>query len=89
MGKYIKLNSLWECETCDPFRGNKFACDECAQRRKYFPAYSKLKILDGEIVPIAEWVYSDGHYPYCSNCHYETENEKTTRHCPECGAKMI
>ena len=37
----------------------------------------------------AHWVInSDGYYPYCSNCKAEPENGKTTKFCPECGAKM-
>lgn len=90
MGKYVKLSSLWECDTCDPLRGNKFACDECAQGRKYFPAYTKLKILEGELVPTAEWVVCFNERPlYCSNCNYEPDGGKMTKHCPGCGAKMI
>ena len=90
MGKYIKLDSLWECETCNPRRDNKLVCNECKSGRKYFPDYTKLEILEGELVKVAGWVTRfDGNPPYCSNCNYKLENDKKTKHCPECGAKMI
>lgn len=49
MGKYIDIESLWRCDTCFYHRNGKCStwCD-CGE--SYRPSYSKLTIIEGEIV---------------------------------------
>ena len=52
-------------------------------------AIYSVNIVD--VIPVihAHWVInSDGYYPYCSNCKTEPENDKMTKFCAECGARM-
>ena len=44
-----------------------------------------------DVQPIihAKWeIYSDGYYPYCSNCKTEPDNGTMSNFCPMCGADM-
>lgn len=91
MKKYIELDCLWTCETCFHHKGGKCSpsvwCD-CGE--SYRPSYSELTIIEGNVVPDAHWLINpDGYYPYCSNCKSEPKNGVMTKHCPECGAKMV
>ena len=91
MKKYIELDCLWKCETC--FYHSSGKCSPaiwCDNGESYRPAYSKLTIVDGNIVPNAHWeICSDGYYPYCSNCKSEPKSGEMTKYCPECGSRMI
>ena len=49
MGRYIEVDSLWKCETCFHYQNNK--CNTyCDHGESYRPAYSKLTIIEGEII---------------------------------------
>lgn len=91
MGKYIAVDSLWKCETCFYYQNNK--CSPrvwCENGECYRPAYSKLIVINGDIIKNARWeICSDGYYPYCSNCKSEPKNGVMTKFCPSCGARML
>lgn len=89
MDKYIKIDSLWKCDTCFYYQNNK--CNTwCECGESYRPAFNKLDVIEGEIVKTAHWIISsDGYYPYCSNCKNEPDCRRMTKYCPECGAKMV
>ena len=49
MGRYIEVDSLWKCETCFYHQNGK--CNTwCDCGEGYRPDYSKLTIIEGEIV---------------------------------------
>lgn len=91
MKKYVESTCLWKCETCFYYFDDKCSSAiDCDYGESYRPDYDKLTIIEGEIVPEAHWeICCDGYYPYCSNCRHEPKNGEMTKHCPNCGAKMI
>lgn len=55
MPKYVLLDCLWTCETCANRVNGKCSPDVwCESGEAYRPNYSKLKIIDGTIVPTAK-----------------------------------
>lgn len=89
MKKYAELDCFYKCETCFHYFNNKCNID-CDYGESYYPSYDKLTIIEGEVVPEAHWeICCDGYYPYCSNCRHEPKNGEMTKHCPNCGAKMV
>lgn len=51
MGRYIEVDSLWNCETCFWHQNGKCSQDVwCEIGESYRPAYSKLVIIEGNIV---------------------------------------
>ena len=51
MGRYIEVDSLWNCETC--FHNQNGKCNTwCDSYESYRPAYDKLPIIEGELLII-------------------------------------
>lgn len=77
MKKYIELDSLWKCETC--FHHRSGSCSPkvwCENGESYRPDYTKLTILEGDIVqqewfPVSEPPKERGRYL----CYFKYEPE--------------
>ena len=51
MGRYIEVDSLWNCETC--FHNQNGKCNTwCDCYESYRPAYDKLTIIEGELMQL-------------------------------------
>ena len=88
MGRYIEIDALWKCETCFHHQNGK--CNTwCECGEAYRPAYSKLAIIEGEIVTHGRWMPCGfGREIMCSVCRCELNDGWEYRYCPDCGAKM-
>lgn len=98
----VDINTLWKCETCyfDHYGKctNKFGCDH---GEGYRPAYSKLKVVEAEIVNTAQWIAGRAcnHVPHriknpekwviyhCSECGH-SNGRRRSNYCPNCGKPM-